>query len=53
MGVVIAIGAGTTGVRSLAIDEAGMPRGSAYREFTQHFRALAGSNTMPTRSGRP
>ena len=37
MGVVIAIDAGTTGVRSLAVDEGGDVRGVAYREFTQHF----------------
>jgi glycerol kinase len=34
---VIAIDAGTTGVRSYAVGEDGKPRGSAYREFTQHF----------------
>ena len=37
MAVVIAIDAGTTGVRSFAIDEAGQPIGLAYRELTQHF----------------
>lgn len=37
MGVVIAIDAGTTGVRSFAIDERGNPLGFTYREFTQHF----------------
>jgi len=37
MGIVIAIDAGTTGVRSFAIDERGAPLGFAYREFTQHF----------------
>ena len=37
MGIVIAIDAGTTGVRSFAIDESGTPLGFAYREFTQHF----------------
>ncbi len=37
MGVVIAIDAGTTGVRSFAVDEAGRPTGYTYREFTQHF----------------
>ncbi|MGI8794637.1 MAG: glycerol kinase GlpK [Acidimicrobiales bacterium] len=37
MGVVVAIDAGTTGVRSFAFDEAGAPVGSCYREFTQHF----------------
>ena len=37
MGIVIAIDAGTTGVRSVAIDESGTPLGFAYREFTQYF----------------
>ena len=37
MAVVIAIDAGTTGVRALAIDEAGRPSGWSYREFPQHF----------------
>ncbi len=37
MGIVIAIDAGTTGVRSFAVDESGSPVGFAYREFTQHF----------------
>jgi glycerol kinase len=37
MSVIIAIDAGTTGVRAFAVDEAGVPRGWAYREFTQHF----------------
>src|SRR3954447_19710141 len=37
MGVVVAIDAGTTGVRAFAVDEAGRPAGWAYREFTQHF----------------
>ena len=37
MGVVIAIDAGTTGVRSFAVDESGRPTGYTYREFTQHF----------------
>ncbi|MCB0990511.1 MAG: glycerol kinase, partial [Acidimicrobiales bacterium] len=35
--VVIAIDAGTTGVRSFAIDETGTPVGIAYREFPQYF----------------
>src|SRR3954454_11045562 len=39
MAVVIAIDAGTTGVRAFAIDEAGQPAGWSYREFTQHFPA--------------
>ena len=37
MTVVIAIDAGTTGVRAFAVDESGAPRGWAYREFPQHF----------------
>ena len=35
--VVIAIDAGTTGVRAFAVDETGAPCGWKYREFTQHF----------------
>jgi glycerol kinase len=34
---VLAIDAGTTGVRVLAVDERGRPGHSAYRELTQHF----------------
>ena len=37
MSVVIAIDAGTTGMRALAVDEMGTPVGWSYREFTQHF----------------
>ncbi len=37
MGVVVAIDAGTTGVRSLAVDEQGRVVGWSYREFTQHY----------------
>jgi glycerol kinase len=37
MAVVIAIDAGTTGVRSFGVDESGAPCGMSYREFTQHF----------------
>ncbi|HSL59726.1 MAG TPA: glycerol kinase GlpK [Acidimicrobiales bacterium] len=37
MAVIIAIDAGTTGVRAFAVDELGQPITSAYREFTQHF----------------
>ncbi len=37
MAVVISIDAGTTGVRSFAIDEQGRTAGMCYREFTQHF----------------
>ncbi len=37
MSVVIAVDAGTTGVRAFALGEDGTARGFAYREFTQHF----------------
>src|SRR4029453_5403628 len=37
MSVVIAIAAGTTGVRSFAVREDGSPAGYAYRELPQHF----------------
>ena len=37
MAVVIALDAGTTGVRAFAVDETGTPVGYRYREFTQHF----------------
>jgi glycerol kinase len=37
MGVVVAIDAGTTGVRAFAVDEEGRPAGWSYREFPQHF----------------
>jgi glycerol kinase len=37
MAFIIAIDAGTTGVRSLALDETGTVRASSYREFTQHY----------------
>ncbi|MCU1356279.1 MAG: glycerol kinase [Acidimicrobiales bacterium] len=37
MAVVIALDAGTTGVRAFAVDESGTPVGYRYREFTQHF----------------
>jgi glycerol kinase len=33
----IAIDAGTTGVRALAVGDDGVPRGMSYREFPQHF----------------
>jgi glycerol kinase len=35
--VVIALDAGTTGVRAFAVDEDGAPVGYRYQEFTQHF----------------
>ncbi len=37
MAVVVAIDSGTTGVRSIAFDETGVPISSAYREFPQYF----------------
>ncbi|MCB0977829.1 MAG: glycerol kinase GlpK [Acidimicrobiales bacterium] len=37
MAVVIALDAGTTGVRAFAVDESARPVGYRYREFTQHF----------------
>ncbi len=37
MAVVIAIDAGTTGVRAFAVDERGRPAGWSYREFPQYF----------------
>jgi glycerol kinase len=37
MSVVIAIDAGTTGVRAFAVDEQGTPAGWSYREFPQYF----------------
>jgi glycerol kinase len=37
MSVVIAIDAGTTGVRAFAVDERGRPTGWSYREFPQYF----------------
>ena len=37
MAVVLAVDAGTTGVRTVAVDAAGSPRAYAYREFAQHF----------------
>ena len=37
MAVVLAIDAGTTGVRTIAFDGRGRPVDSAYRELTQHF----------------
>ena len=37
MGLVLTIDSGTTGVRTSAVDERGVPLGYAYREFTQHF----------------
>jgi len=37
MSVTVAIDAGTTGVRALAVDEAGRPVGLSYRELPQYF----------------
>ena len=36
-GIVIAIDAGTTGIRSAAVNQAGEIVSFSYREFTQHF----------------
>jgi glycerol kinase len=36
-GTIVAIDAGTTGVRAFAVDEDGRPLGWAYREFAQHY----------------
>ena len=53
MSVVIAIDAGTTGVRSFALRPDGTPAGYAYREFPQHFPAPGWSSTTRTTSGTP
>ena len=37
MAAVIAIDAGTTGVRALAVDDAGAVVASAYQEFAQYY----------------
>lgn len=37
MTCVVAIDAGTTGVRAFAVDGGGVPRARSYREFPQHF----------------
>ncbi|HEY7438837.1 MAG TPA: glycerol kinase GlpK [Acidimicrobiia bacterium] len=37
MAVVLGLDAGTTGVRTFAVDDQGRPVRSAYREFPQHF----------------
>ncbi len=37
MAVVIAVDAGTTGVRSMAVGPDGLPVATRYREFTQYF----------------
>jgi glycerol kinase len=37
MAIVLSLDAGTTGVRALAVDEAGRPVGWSYREFPQYF----------------
>ena len=54
MTVVIAIDAGTTGVRAAALREDGTAAGFVYREFTQHFpRPGWVEHDALTRSGRP
>src|SRR2546428_9813580 len=40
MPLVLAIDAGTTGVRALIVDETGAVRARGYREFPQHFPHL-------------
>jgi glycerol kinase len=51
---VIAIDAGTTGVRSRAIfPGADGPVVASYREFTQHYPEPGWSSTTRRRSGRP
>jgi glycerol kinase len=35
--VVLAVDAGTTGIRTIAVDEHGRPQAASYREFAQHF----------------
>ena len=37
MAAIVALDAGTTGVRALALNEAGVVTGWVYKEFTQHF----------------
>ena len=37
MAIVVALDAGTTGVRAMAVTDSGVIRHIAYREFTQHF----------------
>ncbi|HAF67973.1 MAG TPA: glycerol kinase, partial [Acidimicrobiaceae bacterium] len=37
MAIVVSIDAGTTGVRSFAINEQGQQIALSYKEFTQHF----------------
>jgi glycerol kinase len=37
VGVVVAVDAGTTGVRAFAVDDRGLPYAHSYREFPQHF----------------
>ena len=49
MAVVIAIDAGTTGVRALAVDETGRPVAVAYREFPQHYPAARLGRARPRR----
>ena len=53
MAKLVAIDAGTTGVRALVVDEQARVVDVAYRELTQHFPSRAGWSTTPTRSGTP
>ncbi len=51
MSVVLAVDAGTTGVRTLAFDENGSLVDSAYRELVQHYPGPDGWSTTQPRSG--
>ena len=51
MSVVIAIDAGTTGVRAFAVDEAGRPVGRPTGSSPSTSPGPAGSSTIPRRSG--
>ena len=50
--VLVAIDAGTTGVRAFAIGDDGLPRGWSYREFTQHFPQPGWVEHDASRSGQ-
>ena len=49
MAVVLAIDAGTTGVRTVAVDEHGRPGAYAYREFTAALPAPGAGRARPAR----
>ena len=48
MDVILAIDAGTTGVRSLLIDKGGKVVDSSYKEFTQYFPSIGWVEHDPT-----